>query len=119
MKCFTFEVNGKEINMRLRSEDALKIEKTYNVKLLDYIQDYSITTIVNLFRYMRKGGGDQSFSQDDALRFYDELVDEDWTIQTMIERIIMPTCEASGLLSKSDLQKIMEKKEDLEATQNA
>ena len=117
MRCFTFELNGKEINMRLRSEDAIKIEKTYNTKLLDYIQDYAVTTIINLFRFMRKGGGEQAFSQEDAQKFYDELVDEGWAIQGMIENIIMPTCEASGLLTKSDLQKIMEKKAELEATQ--
>ena len=117
MKCFTFELNGNEINMRLRSEDAIKIESTYKTKLLDYIQDYAITTIVNLFRFMRKGGGEKAFSQEDAMKFYDELVDDGWAIQKMIEDIIMPTCEASGLLTASDLQKIREKKEELEATQ--
>ena len=116
MRTFTIELNGREINLRLRSEDAIKIESTYKTKLLDYIQDYAITTIVTLFRFMRKGGGEQSFSQDDAMKFYDELVDAGWAIQQMIEDIIMPTCEASGLLTKSDLQKIKEQK--LEATQD-
>lgn len=117
MKYFTFELNGKEVNMRLTSQDSIKIEETYKTKLLDYIQDYSIKTIVNLLRFMRRGGGDKSFSQDDAEEFFDELVDEGWAIQSIIEKIIMPTCVASGLLTPSDLQMIEDKKEELKATQ--
>ena len=117
MKSFTFELNGQEVSLRLTSQDSIKIEETYKVKLLDYIQDYSIKTIVSLLRYMRKGAGDKSFSQDDAEKFFDELVDEGWTVQTIIESIILPTCVASGLLAESDLQRIQDKKEDLKATQ--
>ena len=117
MKCFTFDLNGKEINLRLRSEDATKIEATYKVKLLDYIQDYSVTTIANLFRFMLKGGSGKPVSQEEAFAFYDELVDSGYAIQTMIEDLIMPACEASGLLTASDLQMIKEKKEELKATQ--
>ena len=116
MKYYTFELNGKEINMRLTSQDSIKIEETYKVKLLDYIQDYSIKTIVNLLRFMRRGSG-EAFSQDDAEKFFDELVDNGWAIQTIIEKIIMPTCVVSGLLTESDLLKIQDKKEELEATQ--
>ena len=120
MKSFTFELNGKEISLRLRSEDAMKIESTYKVKLLDYVQDYSITTIVNLFRFMLKGGSGKPVSQEEAMAFYDELVDNDWALQTMISDLIMPACEASGLLTKSDLQMIQEKKIEVmeKATQN-
>lgn len=117
MKTFTFELNGKEINMRLTSQDSIKIEEAYKIKLLDYVQDYSIKTIVNLLRYMRKGGGEKAFSQDDAQNFFDELVDEGWSLQKMIEDIILPTCVVSGLLTQSDLQRVEEKKEDLKATQ--
>ena len=117
MKYFTFVLNDKEINMRLTSQDSVKIEKTYNTKLLDYIQDYSITTIVNLLRYMRKGGGEQAFSQEDAEKFFDELVDNEWAIENIVKDIIMPTCQVSGLLTKSDLQQIQEKQEELKATQ--
>lgn len=118
MKCFTFELNGREISLRLTSQDSIKIEDTYKVKLLDYIQDYSIKTIVNLLRYMRKGGGEQAFSQEDAQKFFDELVDNDWAIQTIVEKIIMPTCQVSGLLTQGDLQMIQDRKEELKATQN-
>lgn len=119
MKYFTFELNGEEINMRLTSQDSIKIEETSKMRLMDYIQDYSIKTIVNLFRYMRRGGGEKSFSQDDAEKFFDDLVDAGWAIQSMIEDIIMPTCVASGLLKESDLQMIQDKKEELKATPNS
>ncbi len=117
MKSFTFELNGKEVNLRLTSQDSIKIEETYKTKLLDYIQDYSIKTIVNLLRYMRKGGGDQSFSQEDAQKFFDELVDDGYAIQTIIEKLIMPTCVVSGLLTQSDLKAIEDKADQLRATQ--
>ena len=118
MKYFTCELNGEEINLRLTSQDSIKIEETYKTKLLDYIQDYSIKTIVNLLRYMRRGAGDKSFSQDDAEKFFDDLVDSGYAIQTILEDIIMPTCQVSGLLTQSDLQMIRDKKEEMRATQN-
>lgn len=117
MKTFTFELNGKEISMRLTSQDCIKIEDTYKTKLLDYIQDYSIKTIVNLLRYMRRGAGEKAFSQEDAEKFFDELADEGWALQKIMEEIIMPTCQVSGLLTESDLQMIQDKKEELKATQ--
>ena len=109
MKYHTIELNGKEINLRLTSQDSIKIEKTFNTKLLDYIQDYSITTIINLLRYMRRGGGEPGFTQEDAEKFFDELVDEEWSIEKMIKELIMPVCQVSGLLTKGDLQMIQEK----------
>lgn len=117
MKYFTFELNDREINMRLTSQDCIKIEETYKTKLLDYIQDYSVKTIVNLLRFMRRGGGEKAFSQDDAEKFFDELADEGWALQKIMEDIIMPTCQVSGLLTESDLQMIQDKKEELKATQ--
>lgn len=117
MKSFTFELNGREINMRLTSQDSIKIEEAYKTKLLDYIQDYSIKTIVNLLRYMRKGGGEQGFSQNDAEDFFNELVDDGYAIQSILEKIIMPTCVVSGLLTQSDLKMIEDKADQLRATQ--
>ena len=48
MRNFTFELNEKEIRMRLTSQDCVEIEKNKGVRLLDFIQDYAITTIVTL-----------------------------------------------------------------------
>ncbi len=117
MKTFTFELNGKEVELRMVSADAIKIEDTYKCKLLDYIQDYSVKTIVTLLRYMLKGATKKPISMEEAQDLYDEMVDDGYTIQRMIEEIIMPACVASGLLAQSDLQMIQEKKEELKATQ--
>lgn len=111
MKYFTINLEDKEVDLRLTSEDCLKIEKNYNVKLLDYIQDYSITTIINLLRYMLQGGKGETISQNEAQKFFDELVDNDWAIENIVSDIIMPTCQVSGLLTKSDLQMIQDERE--------
>jgi hypothetical protein len=118
MKTFTFLLGEKEIGLRLSSSDAIRIETTYKTKLLDYIQDYSITTIVTLLRYMRKGATGQAVSQEEAEKLWDEMVDEGWAISNVITDIIMPACQVSGLLTQSDLQMIKDKKEELKATQN-
>lgn len=119
MKYYTIDLNGQEINLRLTSQDSIKIESQSKTKLLDYIQDYSVTTIINLLRYMRKGGGEPNFSQQDAEKFFDQLVDNEYAIETIITDIIMPTCQVSGLLTKSDLELMMQKKTDIkeQATQ--
>lgn len=115
MRSFVYNLNGEEIELRLTSSDAIKIEDTYKVKLLDYIQDYSIKTIVNLLRYMRKGATGKPQSQEDAEALFDKLVDNGLAIENILADIIMPACEKSGLLTESDLQMIQEKKEEARA----
>lgn len=116
MRNHVIDLNGKEIEFRLTSEDMVKIEEKNKVKLLDYIQDYSITTIINLLWYMRKGA-DRNFAKEDANRLFDELADNDWALEDIMKKIIFPTCQVSGLLTKSDLNKVLNKMEDLQETQ--
>ena len=108
MRFHTIELNGEEIAFRLTSADAVKIEESCKVKLLDYIQDYSLTTIINLLHFMRKGAV-SGFTKQQAMDLYDQLADEDWAIEDIMRKIIYPTCQVSGLLTKSDLMKIEEK----------
>ena len=121
MKTFTLQVKEinrdgdeetKEVELRLKSSDAIKIEEMYKVKLLDFIQDYSIKAIVTLLRYMLKGGKNAPVTQDEAQDFFDKIVDQGWAVETIVTDIIMPACEASGLLTKSDLDLIRDKKEE-------
>ena len=116
MRTFTFELNNREVELRLVSEDMIKIEDTYKVRLIDFIQDYSIKNIITLLRYMLKGAKRAPVSQDEAQKFFDELVDAKYSLAQIVSDLIMPACEASGLLSESDLQKIQDQK-NLEATQ--
>ena len=117
MRNHTIELNGQDVEFRLTSEDMIRIEEKNHTKILDYIQDYSITTIVNLLYYMRKGV-DKNYSKDEAIKLFDELADNDWALEDIMKNIIFPTCQVSGLLTRSDLVKIQEKMEDQkEATQ--
>lgn len=109
MKYFTFNLNDKEINMRLNSIDCEKIEKTYNCTLIDYVQQGSVTSLVTLLQYMRAGAG-ETFTRNMAYGFYDELIDSGYTIEKILMEIIYETLVVSGVISKEDLDDI--KKED-------
>lgn len=113
MKYFTIELNGEEINLRITSQDAVKLEKNNNVKLLDYIQDYSTTAITTLLRYMLQGGRDgKTVSSTEAELFLDQLIEDGWRYEKIITDIIMPTCEVSGFLSQSDLNLLKQKQDE-------
>lgn len=112
MKCFTFNLNDKEINMRLNSSDCEKIEKTYNCILLDYVQQGSVTSIVTLLQYMRMGAG-ELFTRNMAYSFYDELVDNGYTIEKILMEIIYETLVVSGVISKEDLDNIKSEREKI------
>ena len=110
MNYFTYELEGEELKFRLTSADCLEIEEKYKTKLLDYIQDYSMTTIITLLRYMRKSSI-ESFSKNDACKLYDKLINAGLTFEDILFEIIYPTAVVSGFLKKSDLEEILEKKE--------
>ena len=120
MRTHSIDINGKEYEFRLTSEDCIKIEEKTKVKLLDYLQDYAFTTVINLLYYMRKGV-QQNFSKDDAYKLFDELADQDWAIEDIMKKIIFPTAQVSGLLTKSDLNKVLERMDNPEdqATQKS
>lgn len=112
MKYYTFNLGDKEINLRLNSLDCETIEKQYNCTLLDYVQQGSIGSLVTLLQYMRHGAG-ENFTKNMAYGFYDELVDEGYTIETILMKLIYPTLVVSGVLSQEDLDKIMAEREKI------
>lgn len=116
MKYNTVEVNDRELNFRLTVDDIENIEKRLNVKILDYVQDYSVITIVHLLQKMWKQEDGHSTSHDEAVDLFDELVDSGWVLQDIAQKIIWQTCVVSGLLRQSDLDKALQSKE--QATQN-
>lgn len=115
MNYFILELNGEEIKLRLTSADSIEIEKKTGVKLLDFIQDYSITTVTTLLRYMRKSEV-PNFSITDACKLYDELVDAGYTLEDIIFKVIYEVCVVSGFLKKSDLTEMLQFKEESQAT---
>ena len=108
MKYHTIELNGQEISFRLTSEDCCQLEEKTKVKLLDYIQDYSIITVINLLWYMRRGV-EKSYTKNDTYKYFDELTDNEWSLEDIMMKIVYPCCQVSGLLTKSDLEKIQDK----------
>ena len=115
MNYYTFTLDGEDIKLRLTSADSVEIEKKTGVKLLDFIQDYSITTVTTLLRYMRRSDV-PNFSEKDAFKLYDKLVDNNYTLEDIVFKIIYETCVVSGFLKKSDLEEMMTFKEENQAT---
>lgn len=112
MKYYTFNLNDKEINMRLNSMDCEKIEKQYNCTLLDFVQQGSVTSLITLLQYMRNGAG-ETFTKNMAYSFYDELVDNGFTIERILMDIIYETLVVSGIISQEDLKNIKEEREKI------
>lgn len=112
MKYFTFRLNDKEINLRLNSSSCEQIEKTYNCTLLDFVQQGSVTSIITLLQHMRTGAG-ENFTKNMAYSFYDELIDEGYTIEKILMEIIYETLVVSGVISKEDLEDIKSEREKI------
>lgn len=106
------EGNEKEVGLRLTSLDCENIEKQFNCSLLDYVQQGSITSIVNLLYYMRKGAG-ESYTKNMAYGFYDELVDAGYTMMDILDKVIWEGLVVSGVMSKEDLDNIREEREKI------
>ncbi len=104
------EGNEKEVGLRLTSMDCENIEKQYNCSLINYVQQTSITSLINLLMYMRKGAG-ETFTKNQAYSFYDELVDSGYTIESMLMEIIYPTLVVSGVLSEEDFKEIKKERD--------
>ena len=107
------EGNEKEVGLRLTSLDCENIEKTYQCTLLDYVQQGSITSIVTLLQYMRKGAG-ENFTKNQAYGFYDELVDSGFTMMDILDKIIWEGLVVSGVMSADDLKNIRAEREKIQ-----
>lgn len=107
------EGNEKEVALRLSSIDCENIEKQYNCTLLDYVQQGSITSIVTLLYYMRKGAG-ENYTKNMAYGFYDELVDSGYTMMDILDKIIWEGLVVSGVMSAEDLKNIRDERKKVE-----
>lgn len=115
MNYYIITLNGEDIKLRLTSADSVEIEKKTGVKLLDFIQDYSITTITTLLKYMRRSDV-PNFSEKDAFVLYDRLIDNGYTLEDIVFKVIYETCVVSGFLKKSDLEDMENFKKESQAT---
>lgn len=101
----TFDGETKTLKLRLISSDMKVIERKTGVKLLDYVSDYSIVTITNLLMYMNRAQI-PNYSEKDADKLYDELIDSGLTLEEIYQNIIMETLVVSGLMKKEELEEM-------------
>lgn len=111
------EGNEKEVALRLTSIDCENIEKQFNCTLINYVQQSSISSLINLLMYMRKGAG-ENFTKNMAYTFYDELVDVGYTIESILIDIIYPALVVSGVLSEDDFKEIKQEREKIKNMTN-
>lgn len=112
MKYFELELDGETIKFRLKSSDCLAIEKKTGVKILDFIQDYSMTAIILMLTYLRRGEKD-NFSEKEATELYDKLVDSGYTMEKIMFDIIFEALVISGFLDKSQLDEMRTTKNEV------
>lgn len=106
MKSYEIELkNGEIIKFRLTSGEAINMEEKTKTKLLDYIQDYSITNIVTTLMYLRRFEM-PNFSKKEATVLFDKLVDDGYTLEQIVYDVIYEAMVASGFLKKEELEEI-------------
>ena len=98
----TFDGEKKELKLRLVSSDMKLIEKFTGMSLLDYVSNPTITMMTTMLRYMMRANI-PNYSEKDADKLYDELVDAGLTMENIYLDIIMETLVVSGFMKKEDL----------------
>ena len=113
------EGQEKELRLRLTSGDAMELETARKVKILEYLQEESMTMIVTLLRYLNKWEN-KNFSLNNAQQLYDELIDSGMTMKKILTDIIYEALVVSGFLEKGEwermklaLEKIEQEKEKM------
>ena len=99
----TFDGEKKELKLRLVSSDMKLIEKFTQMSLLDYVSNPTITMLTTMLRYMMRANI-PNYSEKDADKLYDELVDAGLTMENIYLDIIMETLVVSGFMKKEDLE---------------
>ena len=118
MKFYELEIDSKTYKLRLTSSNAVALEKKTGVKILDLVQDYSVTTILTVLEYMCKNEeNNNQFSSKEASSLYDKLVDNGYTMYDIVFKVIYEGLVAGGFLTHEELEEMTEnanaKKENL------
>lgn len=99
------EGNTKEVKLRLRSIDCIEIEKKTGKTVIDLAQEFSITNIVTILKYMRKWEIPQ-YSDADASELLDEIIDNGYVLEEILADVVYEGLAISGFFKKEDLQKV-------------
>lgn len=108
----TFDGEEKTLKLRLVSADMKTIEKKTGVSLLDYVSNPTITMLTTMLMFMNRPNK-SNFSSTEAEQLYDELVDAGLTMEEIYINIIMEALVVSGFMKKEELDKLVDKKEEL------
>ncbi len=112
MKTHIIELNGENINFKIRSIDCINLEKEMKMPLLQYIQNEDVTMCINLLLYAKKFENEK-FSKGDACELYDQLIEAGWTYKKIIQDIIYETLVVSGFLTKEEWEETKKETEAL------
>ena len=105
MKYFEVELNGEVIKLRLTSSDCIEIEKKTGKSVLDLVDEYSITTVIMLLKYLRRSELPQ-FSDKDACELYDKFIDEGYTLDKILFDVVYEALCVSGFFKKEKLDQL-------------
>ena len=113
------EGQEKELRLRLTSGDAMEIENSKNVRIVEYLQQESMTMIITMLRHLNRWEN-KNFSLTNAQNLYDELIDSGMTMKRILTEIIYEALVVSGFLEKGEwermklaLEKIEQEKEKM------
>lgn len=107
MKCYEIELNGEIIKLRLTSELIMEIEKKNNKSILEIMKDVSQTNIIMLLMYMRRFEI-PNFSQKEASQLYDKFIDNEYSMQDVVFKVIYEGLVVSGVMTKGELSQLKE-----------
>lgn len=107
MKYYEIELNGEIIKLRLTSEAIMEIEKKNNKSILELMKEVTQTNIIMFLMYMRRFDI-PNYSQKEASELYDKFVDNDYSMQDVLFKIIYEGLVVSGVMTKGELSQLKE-----------
>ena len=105
MKYYEIELNEEIIKLRLTSNAICEIEKKSNKSILDIMREVTQTNIVNLLMHMRRFEF-PNYSQKEANELYDKFIDNGYTMQEIVFKVIYEGLVVSGVMTKEELQQL-------------
>lgn len=107
MKSYEVELNGETIKLRLRSVDICELEEKNKKSIIDLMKDVSQTTIIMFLMYMRRFEI-PNYSKKEASELYDKFIDNDYTMQDVVFKVIYEGLVVSGVMTKQELERLKE-----------
>lgn len=107
MRYYELELNGETIKLRLTSEAITEIEKKNNKSILELMKEVTQTNLVMFLMYMRRFEL-PNYSQKEANQLYDKFIDNDYSMQDVLFKVIYEGLVVSGVMTKGELEQLKE-----------